>query len=90
MRSRASAATRVSVSGNRAASVWNCAGSIRMTRDGSWARKLPWKGMPKRMGTSPKTCPGERQPMGRSIPSMAFLTSIFPARTRNSARSSPS
>lgn len=37
MRSRASAATRVKVSGELAARVWNCAASIRITREGSRA-----------------------------------------------------
>ena len=38
IRSRASAATLVSASGDFAASAWNCAGSMRMTRVGSRAR----------------------------------------------------
>jgi len=41
MRSRASAATSVNISGDAPASAWNCAASMRATRVGSVARKFP-------------------------------------------------
>ena len=89
IRSRAKAPSLTPTSGEEAAIAWYSLASIRMTRDGSAARKPNGNVVASAIGTSPKSSPTPRPPTTRGIPSSSATVSRRPSRTANRARPSP-